>query len=290
MRALFQPLLIGLVVTVSLLWPIGPSGSTSAANPTTPYSRMYVFGDSYSDIGAGYIDGNGPTAVAYLGWLMGLQITSSKAPQSGGKSLVFAVSGAGTGEGSGRELKGVLLGYGMVNQVRDFAARVKSGDITFDPKTTLFFIAGGLNDGRLPTETTLANLRRLIELLRDLGGKHFTIALLPVKIPQFAAVSARLNPALRSFVERDARSLGIDLWLNHWGEGYDDVMEHPAAYGIADTKNACAGRAIFDQDPTPAGDPSAFFFYHEGHPSTAVHRIVGKKLFEELKTRPTASR
>jgi hypothetical protein len=38
-----------------------------------------------------------------------------------------------------------------------------------------------------------------------------------------------------------------------------------------------AGRAIFDQDPTPVGDPATYFFYHEGHPSTAVHRIVGKE-------------
>ena len=56
-----------------------------------------MFGDSYSDIGAGYIDGNGPTAVAYLGWLMGLQVASSKAANAAGKSLVFAVSGAGYG-------------------------------------------------------------------------------------------------------------------------------------------------------------------------------------------------
>ena len=40
---------------------------------------------------------------------------------------MFAVSGAGTGEGTGREVKEALLGYGMMNQVRDFAARVKSG-------------------------------------------------------------------------------------------------------------------------------------------------------------------
>ena len=63
-------------------------------------------------------------------------------------------------------------------------------------------------------------------------------------------------------------------------------MGHPASYGIANTTDACAGRALFDQDPTPVGDPGTFFFYHEGHPSTAVHRIVGKKLFEELKGHP----
>ncbi len=31
-----------------------------------PITRLYVFGDSYSDIGEGYLDGNGPTAVAYF--------------------------------------------------------------------------------------------------------------------------------------------------------------------------------------------------------------------------------
>ena len=106
--------------------------------------------------------------------------------------------------------------------------------------------------------------------------------MLPTKIPQFAAVGRRLNPAYEQFVRDEARAPDTDLWLNRWGAAFDDVMEHPAAYGIVDTTNACAGRAIFDQDPTPIGDPSTFFFYHEGHPSTAVHRIVGRKVFEEI--------
>jgi len=94
MRGAVAPLLLVLTIVSSL-------APQSSATPglTTRYSRLYVFGDSYSDIGAGYIDGNGPTAVAYLGWLMGLQVASSKAANAGGKSLVFAVSGAGTGEG-----------------------------------------------------------------------------------------------------------------------------------------------------------------------------------------------
>lgn len=261
-----------------------------AAGPTTPYTRLYVFGDSYSDIGAGYVDGNGPTAVAYLGWLMGLEITQAHAASASSKSLVFAVSGARTGEGEGRRIKDALLGYGMLNQVQDFAARVKSGEITFDPATTLFFIAGGLNDGGLETATTTANLRRLIELLRDAGGRHFTVAQLPTKIPQFAKTAIRIDPAIEQFAAHEGASLGVDLWLNHWGGGFDDVMEHPEQYGIANTTDACAGRKIFDQDATPVGDPSTFFFYHDGHPSTAVHRIVGRKLFDELKTHPPASR
>jgi len=273
-----------LVVAVALV------SSLCAAAPTTPYTRMYVFGDSYSDIGAGYVDGNGPTAVAYLGWLMGLQITQAHAPNASDKSLVFAVSGARTGEGEGRHIKAALLGYGMLNQVQDFASRVKSGDIKFDRETTLFFIAGGLNDGGLPTETTIANLRHLIEILRDLGGRHFTVAQLPTRIPQFSQTAIRLDPALQQFAEHEGASLGVDLWLNHWGAGFDDVMEHPESYGIANTEGACAGRAIFDQDATPVGDPATFFFYHEGHPSTAVHRVVGKKLLDEVKAHPPAAR
>ena len=195
------------------------------------------------------------------------------------------MSGAGTGEGAGRQVKEARLGYGMMNQVRDFAARVKSGEIAFDPETTLFFLAGGLNDGRQETATTLANLRQQLQILRGLGGRHFTMARLPTKIPQFAAVGLRLNPAYERFV-REESAAGLDLWLNHWGAAFDDVIERPAAHGIVNTTTACAGRAIFDQDPTPVGDPTTCFFYHDGHPSTAVHRIVGKKLFEEIAARP----
>ena len=280
MRRAFAPLLLTLAIISPLL-----AQSAATSGQTTRYSRLYVFGDSYSDIGAGYIDGNRPTAVAYLAWLMGLEVASSKAPNSAAKSLVFAVSGAGTGEGTGRQVKEAFLGHGMMNQVRDFAARVKSGEIRFDPQTTLFFLAGGLNDGRQETATTLANLRQQLQILREHGGRHFTIALLPTKIPQFAAVGLRLNPAYEQFVGQEAAA-GVDLWLNHWGAAFDEVMEHPTAHGIVNTTSACAGRTIFDQDPTPVGDPATYFFYHEGHPSTAAHRIVGKRLFEEIVARP----
>ncbi len=267
-----------------------PATSAPPPSPTTRYSRLYVFGDSYSDIGAGYVDGNGPTAVAYLAWLMGLQVAPGKAAGAADKSLVFAVSGAGTGEGEGRQMKEARLGYGMLNQVRDFSARVKAGEIRFDPDTTLFFLAGGLNDGRRETPVTLANLKQQLQTLQELGGRHFTIAQLPTKIPQFAAVGRRLNPAYEAFVKEQAAALGVDLWLNHWGAAFDDVMDHPAANGIRNTTSACAGRAIFDQDATPIGDPATFFFYHDGHPSTAVHRLVGRKLFDEIAARRPPAR
>jgi hypothetical protein len=37
-------------------------------------------------------------------------------------------------------------------------------------------------------------------------------------------------------------------------------------------------------------DPATHFFSHEGPPSTAAHRIVGKKLVEEIAAHPPAAR
>ena len=253
-----------------------------------PVTRLYVFGDSYSDFGAGYVDCDGPTAVAYLGWNLGLEFTHAKAPKAADKSLDFAVSGAQTGEGEGRHVKDALLAYGMMNQVRDFAARVKSGEIHFDPESTLFFIAGGLNDRMLTTEVTIANLRQEIEILKSLGGRHFTVALLPTKITNYSAVGNRLNPAFIQLAKDAGEQLGVDIWINHWGAYYDEVMDHPAGYGIINTTSKCAGRGIYDEDTTPVGDPATYFFYHNNHPSTAVHRIVGRKLAEEVKAKTAA--
>src|SRR3954463_8100504 len=94
--------------------------SVASVVGAAPYDRIYVFGDSYSDTGAGYLDGDGPTAVAYLAERLGIRLIPSNAADAAGNSLNFAVSGAGTGSGSGRTVKTALLGLGMRNQVEDF--------------------------------------------------------------------------------------------------------------------------------------------------------------------------
>jgi phospholipase/lecithinase/hemolysin len=252
-----------------------------------PWTGLFVFGDSYSDSGAGYVDGNGPTAVVYLARGLGIPFTQANDPERAGKGLNFAVSGAQTGAGEGRKVKDALLGRGMKNQVEDFVGRVKSGEVKFDPARTLFFIAGGLNDRRLPTETTIANLEDEMRALHAAGARHFFVALLPTKIPQFAPVGVRLNPALAQIPEKFSLE-GATIQLSHWGEFFDAVMTEPAKYGITNTKDACAGRAIFDQDTTEKGNPETYFFYHEGHPSTAVHRVVGEGLLREARAAETA--
>ena len=248
-----------------------------------PYNRMYVFGDSYSDIGEGYLDGNGPTAVAYLAGRLGFALLPANTQHRADQSLDFAISGATTGRGDGKRIGGALLGRGMRNQVDDFAAQVHSHAIEFDSATTLFFIAGGLNDEALSTDETVQNLESEIRVLYALGGRNFLVALLPTAIPDFKEVGTRLNPA----ISRIPQNLGpefpdIQIHLSHWGLFFDEVIQDPGQYGITNTVDACAGRKIFHENSTPCASPSSYFYYHQGHPSTTVHKIVGDKLYDEV--------
>ncbi len=275
--------LLGVVLSMVLLMGSGFGQASGGGVPR----RMYVFGDSYSDIGEGYLDGNGPTAVAYFAERMGFVLYPANTADVKGKSLDYAVSGAQSGRGAGRTVKDgtkdARLGYGMQNQVEDFEAKVKAGEIAFDPATTLFFIAGGLNDGKLPDGATAANEMEEIRTLYGLGARRFAVALLTVQIPGFGVTGRRINPTLEGIPGALGKELpGAEIRLSRWGLFYDEVLTHPERYGITNTTDACAGRAIFGEDTTPCGRPETYFYYHHGHPSTAAHKAVGEMLYGEV--------
>ena len=263
------------------------SPATPPAPVARPYTQLYVFGDSYSDTGAGYVDGNGLTSVAYLAQRLAIPFTYYGAPDSKGKGLNFAVSGARTGAGNGRRYPtGELLSLGMKNQVDEFAALLQSGDIQFDPAQTMFFLAGGLNDRGTPSGYTRANLEDEIDSLYSLGARRFMVALLPTKIPSFATAGQQFNSeiALVPACER-AKHPDLRIATSDWGVFYDAVITNGAKYGLTDTTTTCAGRTIHDENPDPCLSPETHFYYHQGHPSTAAHRAVGDMLYSEALTK-----
>src|ERR1700744_3366568 len=121
----FNPALF-LLCAGAMVAQVAPEPATNSH----PYTMLYVFGDSYSDSGAGYVDTDGPTAVVYLAQSLGIAFTYNGDSNSAGKGLNFAVSGASSGEGAGRSLPtGGTLGFGMKNQIENFVRYCKSGAI-----------------------------------------------------------------------------------------------------------------------------------------------------------------
>jgi len=253
-----------------------------------PYTMLYVFGDSYSDSGSGYVDGNGPTAVVYLAQRLGIPFTYYGDPTSTCKGLNFAVSGAQSGEGCGRRFPtGAFLGFGMKNQIDNFVQYAKEGSIPkIDPERTMFFFAGGLNDGRRPEGFTRTNIEAEIETLYELGARRFMVANLPTKIPGFAAAGMKINPDVEKIPEDErAKHPDIRIINSHWGSFFDEVMTNPAKYGLTDTTNPCAQRAFRGEQVQVCSSPETHFYYHEAHPSTAAHRAVGDMLYQEAITK-----
>jgi phospholipase/lecithinase/hemolysin len=245
---------------------------------------LYVFGDSYSDSGSGYVDSNGPTAVVYLARHLGIPFTYYGDPGSTGKGLNFAVSAASTGEGAGRRFPtGVFLAFGMKNQVENFVQFSKMGMIPkIDAENTMFFFAGGLNDGGRPDGFVSDNIESEIETLYGLGARRFMVAILPTKIPAFAAAGTRANRELEKIPDEErAKHPDIRIASSHWGAFFDEVITNPAKYGITDATTECAQRAFTDKPAVECAAPDTHFYYHSAHPSTAAHRAVGEMLYQE---------
>jgi len=260
----------------------------SPAQPPRPYTQLYVFGDSYSDTGAGHIFTDGPTALAYLAQRLNIPFTYYGAPDAKRKGLNFAVSAAKTGAGAGtRDLRGDLFALGMKNQVDEFAALVHSGEIRFDPAQTMFFLAGGLNDRGTPPGYTRANLDSLIDTLYALGARRFQVALLPTQIPAFATAGQQFNPDIAQVPSDErAKHPGIRIATSDWGLFFDEVITHPTKYGLTDTTAPCAGGSLLrGQNPFPCLSPSTHFYYYLDHPSTAAHKAAADLLYNEALTK-----
>jgi phospholipase/lecithinase/hemolysin len=262
------------------------SGPTSSRTAPRPYTQLYVFGDSYSDTGAGFPYADGPTAVAYLAQRLAIPFTYYGDPSSKDKGLNFAVSAAKTGSDPGVRTgpTGAIFRLGMKNQVEEFAALLKSNAVHFDPAATLFFLAGGLNDRGTASGYTRTNEEDEIDTLYALGARRFMVALLPTQIPPFATAGTILNPEISKIpVEERARHPGIRIALSNWGPFFDEVITHPANYGFTDTTAACASES--GTGANTCASPATHFYYYAAHPSTAAHKIVGDMLYQEALTK-----
>jgi phospholipase/lecithinase/hemolysin len=255
----------------------------SSMRAMEPVKRIYAFGDSWSDTGRGVVACNGPTAVAYLAQRLGLEMVPGNAKDIAGKSLNFAISGARTG-GTYKKASGEVQA-GMMDEVAEFTRLVQSGKVTFDPATTVFFLAGGINDSEQPMEDTVENLESELQTLYGLGGRRFLLAVLPEKVPALNGTGVRLDPALRKIPDAmRAKLVRARIELSGWGRFFDEVWERPAVYGITNTTEPCAAWPweAGGKEQKPCASPETHFYYYPYHPSTAVAKVVGDRMYDEM--------
>ena len=270
------------------------ASNQAAANP---FDQLYVFGDSYSDMGNGaslayplnfpgspdHNYSNGPTAVSYLATALGLSSTFSDDPVADSYSSInFAVSGAqiGTGNTMASASYPLLYDTGLLGQVADFSNRVTTGAISFNPATTLFYVEGGLNDGVTSTADVISALTSEVQTLVTLGAEHIEIALPPQLVPRYADVGARLDLAYKALLPQLQTQYGAGVTLSNFGGNFDDIIADPSTYGFTNVTTPSAN----PYSSTISGSPGTSFYYYPDHPSTAANQIVGEELYAEALT------
>ena len=214
----------------------------------------------------------------------GITLATSKNPDPGTDGVNFAESGARVFV---EPKPPDTQPRSLTQQVAEFQNDVPSNKVKFDPRTSLFFLLGGLNDHKYVTSAQVkAATLAQVTALHDLGARLFEIALLPSKVPEFADSADNLNPGYRALMpELQAKFPDAVFGLSNWGPDYDAIIENPSKYGMTNVTDPC--RDVFHPDAPTCSTPASYFYYYNDHPSDAAHHIVGDELYAEVLRLPS---
>ncbi|MBL8490927.1 MAG: PEP-CTERM sorting domain-containing protein [Rhodocyclaceae bacterium] len=255
----------------------------------SPYSALYVFGDSLSDNGnmstftggaspgPAYWNGrysNGPVAVEMMAHGMEVPLYDS------------AYGGAKTGPnpGGGADHINAALtpfGLGILGQVG--RATAPAGDLD---SSALYLLWGGPNDffamGATPPAVTIgtavANMVQATFNLYADGAKHFYVPLMPdlgltpasrAGGPAAMAGATMLtdlyNAALRKNLEDlDKATPDMDIQFFDSAAFLRATVADPAGHGLTNVTDPCIG-----------GDCTGYLFFDGVHPTALAHRQLG---------------
>jgi phospholipase/lecithinase/hemolysin len=262
---------------------VGAVGLLSASTPgdAAVINDLFAFGDSYTDIGSLIVQTNGSPSVAYMAQDFGITLTTSHNPDPGTDGVDFAEAGARI---DAPPRAPATQPRSLTQQVGLFQDYVENNEVTFNPSTTLFFLAGGLNDhNRTPGATLAQDTASQIATLYALGGRIFEIAILPQDIPGFVDSADNINPANEALLpELKAEYPDAVFALSNWGPDYDQIITNPTDYGLTNNTTPC-----HMSNTNICSTPDSYFFYLPNHPSDFVHHIVGDELYQEALALPT---
>jgi outer membrane lipase/esterase len=289
-------------------------GIASAAG--SPFSDLVIFGDSLSDTGnlsiasggaypgnsQPYFNGRYSNGLIWTDFLAtGLGDANDAKPfYLGGNNYAFA--GARTGDAP--FIPGVRYQiqtlWGSSHAMADANALyvvVAGGNDMRDARTDFSTASTGDNKGRqISAQAAIGELQSSLGLLANKGAKHVLVSNLPnlgntpeahlleMGAPGTVAASTdatnRFNALVPGLLSYGA-ALGLDVTFLDMAGAVNAVRANPAAYGITDIDNPCAG---FLYSPGNACATSSFSDVL--HPSSRAHEIIASAAFTALGVTP----
>jgi phospholipase/lecithinase/hemolysin len=251
------------ILTLAATLVLGPIAS---AERTRHYSNLYVFGDSYCDVGnlhapVPYYQGrwsNGPLWVEHIAGFLGVPLTPSSA---GGSD--YAWDGAAVTQSN--------YSPSIPQQVEEY---LSTRDGKADPDA-LFILEGGTNDILTTTSTNpeeigyqiALGLANSVQRLRAAGARHFVISnlfdigLLPIAAPKagFASAAATAaNSHLDHLLFEDRQREGVHILRLNTFSLLNAIAKDPSHFGFVDVTDPC-------KITTPCADPDHWFFFDSVH-------------------------
>jgi outer membrane lipase/esterase len=279
-----------LTLAVAVLFGLGLVAA-QAATPT--YDNLYVFGDSYCDVGnifvatggtepaAPYYNGrfsNGPVWLDHVAGFLGLPL---KAYLQGGTDYAFGGAWVTAAQGS----------IPSVPQQVEIYLSLHGGKA--DPNA-LYIIEGGGNDildatGGSPDQLGLeiaGGLAASELLLRRAGARHFIIpnlfnvGLLPAaagNVSFATEASAATNRALGEMLAIESSLEGIHILRMDVFSLMNAVVKDPTHFGFTDITDPCVVAP-----PASCADPDHTFFWDVHHPTEFGHSFFAVTLENAL--------
>lgn len=288
----------------------------------SPFSELYVFGDSLSDQGNDsvvtggavpppeYSDGgtvgrftNGENYVDYFSRLLGLPTTPSL---RGGTN--YAYGGARTGYrpvtapfalslleqrdayladlGAGSaDPDALYLVWGGSNDLGDVIVR-RFGDPLYDPRADLAAVAA--NVAEVVASLAAAGAGQvLVPNIPDLGLVPSVTGGGPAN-PAVSALVADFNLGLGAALSGvEAAFPGLELTrLDAYGL-LGEMYRDPVAFGLTNVTDACYSRFVMPGGSTCA-TPGSYLFWDLEHPTSAAHRVFAERVVRSVVSAPAS--
>lgn len=284
---------------VTLMFGGSLAMATLMAQASTPvYDNLYVFGDSYCDVGniyaatghavpaAPYYNGrfsNGPIWLDHVAGFLGLPL---KPALLGGTDYAFGGAWATAPQ---------PLGSGFIPSVpQQVGLYLQQHGGKADPNA-LYIIEGGGNDivntstgspETLGYEIAL-NLAASEQMLRQAGARHFVIpnlfnvGLLPVassKEPFAMAASEAANKNLQQFLAPEEKIAGVYILRMDVFSLFGAIQTAPTHFGFTDITDPCI-------TTVECADPDHTLFWDSFHPTVFGHAFFAVTLENALSQR-----